>query len=67
MVESPGRNPDCYFSNKVVCSKILIKIIKNNLFKHFTTNREEGYTGADLGKKLRGDLYAGIYSKIGSI
>ena len=23
--------------------------------------------GADLGKKLRGDLYAGIYSKIGSI
>ena len=24
-------------------------------------------TGADLGKKLRGDLYAGIYSKIGSI
>ena len=24
-------------------------------------------TGADLGKKLRGDLYAGLYSKIGSI
>ena len=23
--------------------------------------------GADLGKKLRGDLYAGLYSKIGSI
>ena len=26
----------------------------------------ELYTGADLGKKLRGDLYAGLYSKIGS-
>ena len=32
----------------------------------FTTNNVRT-TGADLGKKLRGDLYAGLYSKIGSI
>ena len=33
----------------------------------FSVVNDPVISGADLGKKLRGDLYASLYSKIGSI
>ena len=31
------------FGDKMMCSKMVVKIVKTNFFKTFTTNRKERY------------------------